>query len=82
MHHFSYHQKYRLQRFKQVCNDIGLTPNLLQTSHIACRLNGYVAGIGKHEDVLKDIQQFNLPTNVGKFVLDEHKANIGGTLYC
>lgn len=65
-----------------MCEEIGLNPELLQTSHVACRLNGYVAGVGKRGDVEKETAKLGLPEKVRKFVLDEHEANKGGTLYC
>jgi len=41
-----YHQKYRLQSHKALCETLGLNPGLLQTSHVAAKLNGYLVGVG------------------------------------
>ncbi|CAH1155636.1 unnamed protein product [Phaedon cochleariae] len=77
-----YHQKYRLQKYKWVCDEIGLTPELLQTSHVAARLNGYVAGVGKEEQFEEDVVSFGLPKTVADFVRNQMKENYGGNLYC
>ncbi|KAK4877078.1 hypothetical protein RN001_009584 [Aquatica leii] len=50
-----YHQKYRLQQHADLCKAIMLTPELLQKSHVAARLNGYVAGVGTKEALEKDL---------------------------
>lgn len=42
----SYHQKYRLQQHNYLVEEIGLKPDLLLSSHLAARLNGYVVGMG------------------------------------
>ncbi|KAG5887831.1 hypothetical protein JTB14_022689 [Gonioctena quinquepunctata] len=77
-----YHQKYRLQKYKSICEELGLTPELLQTSHVAARLNGYIAGVGKEEDFERDVVKLGLPEKVAKFVRDHLKENAGGSLYC
>ncbi|XP_074028614.1 methionine sulfoxide reductase A [Leptinotarsa decemlineata] len=77
-----YHQKYRLQKFKWICDELELTPELLQTSHVAARLNGYVAGVGTEEDFEDDVVKLGLPEKVADFVRDQLKDNAGGNLYC
>ncbi|KAE9534309.1 hypothetical protein AGLY_008399 [Aphis glycines] len=58
-----YHQKYRLQQHKNLCNDLGLkTGEDLINSHVAARLNGYVVGQG-------GIDQFD--SEASKLRLDE-----------
>ncbi|XP_058832034.1 peptide methionine sulfoxide reductase-like isoform X2 [Topomyia yanbarensis] len=42
----SHNQKYRLQGHVDITQGLGLTPDLLMTSHVAARLNGYLAGLG------------------------------------
>lgn len=39
----SYHQKYRLQGHRDFAKELGLNSKLLQTSHVAARLNGWIA---------------------------------------
>lgn len=78
----SYHQKYRLQEHSWLCEILGLTPTLLQTSQIAARLNGYLVGVGKSENLDKDIKKFGLPENVADYVRTRFRENEGGSLYC
>lgn len=79
---YSYHQKYRLQEHPWLCEILGLTPTLLQTSHIAARLNGYLVGVGKHKNLEKDLNKFGLPDNVADYVRTRFNENEGGSLYC
>ncbi|XP_058462848.1 peptide methionine sulfoxide reductase-like isoform X2 [Malaya genurostris] len=51
----SSNQKYRLQGHVDMTQGLGLTPDLLMTSHVAARLNGYLAGCG-------DLEQFETET--------------------
>lgn len=76
-----YHQKYRLQRYQWICEALNLTPELLQTSHIAARLNGYLTGVGKQEEVLK-MRELGVPEKVAAFVQEQFEDNKGGNLYC
>ncbi|CAG9862587.1 unnamed protein product [Phyllotreta striolata] len=78
----SYHQKYRLQRHSFLCDELNLTPQLLQTSHVAARLNGYVAGVGKPEELEQDIIKLGLSEKAAEYLRIQYKDNIGGTLYC
>lgn len=59
-----------------------LNANLLQTSHVACRLNGYLVGVGGLEQFLKEVDQLGLPKEVREYVKKEVLANEGGSLYC
>ncbi|XP_056633831.1 peptide methionine sulfoxide reductase [Diorhabda sublineata] len=77
-----YHQKYRLQKHSFLCKEISITPELLQTSHAAARLNGYLAGIGKENDLENDIIKLGLSKAAGEYLRKEFKRNAGGTLYC
>lgn len=78
----SYHQKYRLQQHPWLCKELDLTPELLQTSHIAARLNGYLAGVGKVEDFDKDVVDLGLSDKAASFVRQQLLENAGGSLYC
>ncbi|CAH0546460.1 unnamed protein product [Brassicogethes aeneus] len=77
-----YHQKYRLQGHPSLCKDIGLTPELLQSSHIAAKLNGYVAGLGTIEDLEKIAAKYNLTEKITSYVRQQMKENEGGSLFC
>lgn len=61
---------------------LGLNPILLQTSHVAARLNGYLVGVGKQENLEKDIEKLGLPQKIAEFVRNSFKQNEGGSLYC
>lgn len=65
-----------------MCEEIGLTPDLLQTSHLAARLNGYLAGVGQLVEFEKDILKFGLPEKVADYVREQWEKNKGGSLYC
>ncbi|CAH1968257.1 unnamed protein product [Acanthoscelides obtectus] len=77
-----YHQKYRLQEHSWLCEELGLTPALLQTSHVATRLNGYIVGVGKQQDFEKDVVTLGLSEKVAKYVRSHLLENEGGNLYC
>ncbi|XP_019870652.1 peptide methionine sulfoxide reductase isoform X2 [Aethina tumida] len=77
-----YHQKYRLQGHAILCEDLGMTPELLQTSHIAARLNGYVAGVGKIEDLEREAVKFGFTDKITAYVRKQMQENEGGSLYC
>lgn len=77
-----YHQKYRLQEHSWLCEDLGLTPELLQTSHVATKLNGYLVGVGKEEDLEKDVTKLGLSDKIAVYVRRHFKENVGGNLYC
>lgn len=79
---FSYHQKYRLQSHSWLCEELGLTPALLQTSHIAARLNSYLVGVGDLQDLEKDISKLGLTDKIASYVRSQWKQNEGGSLYC
>ncbi|KAJ8966844.1 hypothetical protein NQ317_016224 [Molorchus minor] len=77
-----YHQKYRLQAHPWLCEALVLTPELLQTSHTAARLNGYLAGVGKEEDFEKDAAKLGLTEKMASYIRRHFKDNFGGSLYC
>lgn len=77
-----YHQKYRLQQHPQLCNTLMLNSRLLQDSHVAARLNGYVAGVGSEEMLNKELETFGLPDNLVEYVRVVHKTMKGSGLYC
>ncbi|KAL3276257.1 hypothetical protein HHI36_020972 [Cryptolaemus montrouzieri] len=77
-----YHQKYRLQQHAWLVQELGLTPELFQTSHLAARLNGYLVGVGKLEDFEKESEKLGLSEKISSFVRTQWKQNEGGSLYC
>lgn len=78
----NYHQKYRLQQHPWLCQEMNLTPELLQKSHAAARLNGYLVGVGKFEDFEKDVITLGLSDKIINFVRNQMQENEGGSLYC
>jgi peptide-methionine (S)-S-oxide reductase len=78
----SYHQKYRLQGHKELAKGIGLTPSLLQASHIACRLNGYLVGVGGVEQFDKESSILGLTAKQVEYVRKYVIQNEGGGLSC
>ncbi|XP_017776698.1 PREDICTED: peptide methionine sulfoxide reductase isoform X2 [Nicrophorus vespilloides] len=77
-----YHQKYRLQRHPWLCEMLEMTSSLLQTSHIASRLNGYLVGLGNEQTIEKELEQFGFNEKMIDYVRKEWKTNEGGSLYC
>lgn len=79
---YSYHQKYRLQHHKELASQLKLSPQLLQTSHIAARLNGYLVGVGGVKQFDDEAESLGLTKEqieyVRKYVVD----NEGGGLTC
>lgn len=59
-----------------------LNSNLLQTSHVACRLNGYLVGVGGMEQFLKEVDSLGLSPKVREYVKQQVQENEGGSLYC
>lgn len=78
----SYHQKYRLQGHKWLCQQIGLNPELLLTSTTASKFNGYLVGVGSSPQFEKDAEVLNWPKEIAEYVRTEFKKNEGGGLYC
>lgn len=77
-----YHQKYRLQQHKALCATLALTPELLQTSYVAAKLNGYVAGVGGVKQFLAEADSLGLNESQKEYVQHHVAENEGGGLYC
>lgn len=77
-----YHQKYRLQQHKDLCAALGLNTELLQTSFVAAKLNGYVAGVGGVTQYLKEVDKFGLTPSQQEYVQHYVKENEGAGLFC
>lgn len=77
-----YHQKHRLQKFKWIVEELNLTSEQLQTSQVAAKLNGYLAGVGTIEAFEKDVKKLAIPEKIASFVKKEYLDNEGGSLYC
>ncbi|XP_055531709.1 peptide methionine sulfoxide reductase-like [Wyeomyia smithii] len=77
-----YHQKYRLQSHRELTKELGLTPELLQSSHVAARLNGYLIGVGGLEQFDKDAERLGLSQEQIQYVRDYVRDNEGGGIFC
>lgn len=77
-----YHQKYRLQGHRELTKGIGLTVELLQSSHVAARLNGYLIGVGGLEQFDKDADRLGLNGEQIQYVRDYVRENEGGGIFC
>lgn len=79
---YSYHQKYRLQGHTWLAEAISLTPSLLQTSHLASRLNGYLVGVGGLEQFNEEVERLKLTEKMADYVRKQIHKNQGGNLFC
>ncbi|XP_026478643.1 peptide methionine sulfoxide reductase-like [Ctenocephalides felis] len=78
-----YHQKYRLQGHSEFMLSLGLKPGeLLQTSHLAARLNGYLVGQGGEKQFLAEASKLGLNDEEQKYVLKYLKKYEGAGLFC
>jgi len=77
-----YHQKYRLQSHKALCETLGLNPGLLQTSHVAAKLNGYLVGVGGVKQFLAEADSLGLNDSQKEYVRHHVETNEGGGLFC
>lgn len=79
---FSYHQKYRLQSHKDLTETLDLTSELLLTSHVAARLNGYLVGVGGIKQFLAEADSLGLNQTQRDYVQHYVEKNEGGGLFC
>jgi peptide-methionine (S)-S-oxide reductase len=77
-----YHQKYRLQTHKDLCKSLNLNSHLLQVSHLAARLNGYLVGVGGIKQFLSEVDELGLTPEQIQYVKVHLQNNEGGSLYC
>ncbi|KAL1490608.1 hypothetical protein ABEB36_013271 [Hypothenemus hampei] len=77
-----YHQKYRLQRHSWIMEELDISLEQLQTSTVAARLNGYLAGVGTRQHLEQDMKLLGIPEKIASFVKIQYKENEGGNLYC
>ncbi|KAK0169885.1 hypothetical protein PV328_010519 [Microctonus aethiopoides] len=79
----NYHQKYRLQSHSYLLESFGLmTPELIRTSPIAAKLNGYVSGAATLELFTRDTFNQNLNEKQYQY-LKQCVIDMEGTgLYC
>ncbi|XP_055627321.1 peptide methionine sulfoxide reductase-like [Toxorhynchites rutilus septentrionalis] len=78
----NHNQKYRLLGHVDLAKDLNLTPELLQTSHVAARLNGYLVGVGGMEQFESESEQLGLSDEQIQYVKNCIMQNEGGSLIC
>ena len=63
--HFSYHQKYLLQKYPHILVDLDMEPGEpLKHSYAAARINGYVGGYSSVENWKKECPNLDLPATI------------------
>lgn len=64
----NYHQKYMLRQHSNLLKSLGLDEEELITSHVAAKLNGYVAGNGSAAQFEKEQEHFGLNSDQRDYV--------------
>lgn len=68
-----------------MAEELGLTVDqyqLLQASHVACRLNGFLAGVGGVKEFDEEALMLGLTQEQIAYIREEVKKNEGTGLYC
>ncbi|XP_065090963.1 peptide methionine sulfoxide reductase-like [Ochlerotatus camptorhynchus] len=78
----NHNQKYRLQGHVDLAKGLDLTPELLQTSHLAARLNGYLVGVGGLPQFEEEVGKLGLTEEQAQYVRNYLIQNEGGGLSC
>lgn len=55
---------------------------MLQTSHVAAKLNGYLVGVGGSAQFMEEASKLGLTEKQIDYVYRHAKDNEGGALYC
>lgn len=79
---FSYHQKFRLQAHKDFAKTLGLNSDLLLTSFVATKLNGYLVGVGGIQQFDKEAPEFGLNQSQLEYARRYVRKNEGAGLSC
>ncbi|XP_001847522.2 peptide methionine sulfoxide reductase [Culex quinquefasciatus] len=77
-----HNQKYRLQGHVDLAKGLGLTSELLQSSHVAARLNGYLVGAGGLEQFEAEADQLGLSDAQKQYVRNYLIENDGAGIAC
>lgn len=80
--YFSYHQKFRLQAHKDLAKQLGLNSDLLLTSFVAAKLNGYLVGVGGLKQFDKEAHELGLTQLQLDYVRRYIQNNDGAGLSC
>ncbi|GAB6030436.1 hypothetical protein CHUAL_007308 [Chamberlinius hualienensis] len=71
-----YHQKYFLQKFPFVLNELGIDPDDLISSSVCARLNGYLGGYGSVKQFDAEAPSLNLSPRLTKYIRELLKDGI------
>lgn len=71
-----------MQHHRDLAKQIGLNSQLLQTSHIAARLNGYLVGVGGVKQFDEEVPNLGLTKEQMEYVRRYVMENEGGGLTC
>lgn len=77
-----YHQKYRLQGHRDLCETLKLNPELLKSSYVATKLNGYLVGVGGVEQFKAEVDSMGLTPTQKEYCSYYVEKNEGQGLYC
>jgi len=77
-----YHQKWYLRKHDSLIQALKCTEMELIHSHAATRLNAYVAGKGNYEQLMAEIDGFELPEEAKEFVSGLVKNQRGKGFFC
>ena len=77
-----YHQKYRLQGHRDLSETLRLDSELLKTSYVATKLNGYLVGVGGVEHFKRDVDTMGLTPTQKEYCNYYVEKNEGQGLYC
>lgn len=72
-----YHQKYMLQKHPELMEFLSFKrgPEFVD-SHVAARLNGYIAGYGTKADFLSEMGSLNLDEDATQYIMDNFKYTL------
>jgi len=77
-----YHQKYRLQGYKELCDSLNLNSELLRNSYVATKLNGYLVGIGGIKQFQEEVKTMGLTPSQIEYCNYYVEKNEGQGLFC
>ncbi|XP_013119267.2 peptide methionine sulfoxide reductase isoform X1 [Stomoxys calcitrans] len=77
-----YHQKYRLQGHRDLCDTLNFNSKLLQTSYVGTKLNGYLSGVGGLEQFKTEVDTMGLTPTQKEYCTYYVEKNEGQGLYC
>lgn len=71
-----------MQQHKDLCSELGIKGNLLKTSHVAARLNGYVIGQATEKQFEDEAPKLGLSKDTIDYVREYVKKYQGQGFVC